>query len=459
MFAYLGRVVCEGGRFCHDVVDNKFPTVGMMTSHAYRAFGAWWGGYVLLQTAMGIGGALLLARIAARHFGESSRLPALLFALVHFNLYVAVYGGFQLETMQCFFAILAAGAAMELLGGKGDWRDTLVVGLAAGCAAMLKPTGGSVLAAFAIATIVTAFRRPLTVVRHGLAAAAGLAIPAAAVLMYLIGTDILRDMPGLYRQIARYAAETPFEAIDLLKPLTVLVIIGFPMLVRGWIGRRDCTGLTPPALLVVFIVAWFALEFLGALMQRRMYAYHFMPLVPPSALFFAAIPRNERISRLAAAVAPAALASILGGVALVARMDEKPAHTAATEYLMTHADPGDRVWQDWMCRTLLETGLQPGSRVPLTFLFMNHDAAPQEYGAMILADFEQWKPRYIFLRTDLEARLADVTEQSPELAASPARAENYRRAYREIDAWVKSHYVAEARVGHETAYRRAEDAR
>jgi hypothetical protein len=106
MFVYLGRVVCEGGRFCHDVVDNKFPTVGMMTSPAYRAFGSWWGGYVLLQTMLGVGGAMLLARSAARHFGEEARLPALCFALVHFNLYVAVYGGFQLETMQCFFAIL-----------------------------------------------------------------------------------------------------------------------------------------------------------------------------------------------------------------------------------------------------------------------------------------------------------------------------------------------------------------
>src|SRR5690348_12126357 len=54
MFVYLGRVVTEGGRFCHDVVDNKFPTVGLTTSLAYRAFGSWWPGYVLVQTAMGI---------------------------------------------------------------------------------------------------------------------------------------------------------------------------------------------------------------------------------------------------------------------------------------------------------------------------------------------------------------------------------------------------------------------
>ena len=32
MFIYMGRLVSEGGRFCHDLVDNKFPTVGLLTS-------------------------------------------------------------------------------------------------------------------------------------------------------------------------------------------------------------------------------------------------------------------------------------------------------------------------------------------------------------------------------------------------------------------------------------------
>src|SRR4051794_39923695 len=69
MFVYLGRVVSDGGRFGHDVIDNKFPTVGLITSLAYRGFGDWWPGYVLMQTAMGVGGAMLLARSARRHLG------------------------------------------------------------------------------------------------------------------------------------------------------------------------------------------------------------------------------------------------------------------------------------------------------------------------------------------------------------------------------------------------------
>jgi hypothetical protein len=107
-----------------------------------------------------------------------------------------------------------------------------------------------------------------------------------------------------------------------------------------------------------------------------------------------------------------------------------------------------------MARTLIETGLQPGSRVPLTFLFVNHDDAPQEFSRIILADFARLQPKYIVLHTDLERRIDEVVALSPELTASPVRAENYRRAYRGIAAWVKVNYTPEARVGRETIFRR-----
>ena len=139
---------------------------------------------------------------------------------------------------------------------------------------------------------------------------------------------------------------------------------------------------------------------------------------------------------------------------LIAKGEEKPTVTPASQYLLAHAQPGDRIWQDWMARTLIETHLQPGSRVPLTFLFMNHDDAPQEFSRMILDDFARLEPKYVLLHTDLDAHLRDVTARSPELVASPTRAENYRRAYRAIERDVKINYVAEAQVANQTIYRR-----
>jgi hypothetical protein len=44
MFIYMGRLISEGGRFCHDLVDNKFPSVGLVTSVPWRLLGANWTG-------------------------------------------------------------------------------------------------------------------------------------------------------------------------------------------------------------------------------------------------------------------------------------------------------------------------------------------------------------------------------------------------------------------------------
>ena len=46
-------------------------------------------------------------------------------------------------------------------------------------------------------------------------------------LVYLIETNTLRDMPALVRQIGDYARSSSWEASDLIKPLTILVLIGF----------------------------------------------------------------------------------------------------------------------------------------------------------------------------------------------------------------------------------------
>ena len=52
-------------------------------------------------------------------------------------------------------------------------------------------------------------------------------------------TDTLRDIPDLYHQIARYASDTPMTWVDFCKPLVVLAILGFPILVRAVIFRME----------------------------------------------------------------------------------------------------------------------------------------------------------------------------------------------------------------------------
>jgi hypothetical protein len=455
MFVYLGKLVCEGGWYCHDIIDNKFPTVGMMTSVAWRMFGTFWPGYVLLQLVMAVSAAMLLARSAARHFGEHARLPVALFALVYLNLNVAVFGGFQLETLQTFFAILAAGAAMEALAGARA-IDAFVVGLASGCAMMLKPTGGAVLGAFAIAAVVRFASEPRKLLFHGASAACGLALPALCVLAYLLRHNILKDMQPLYAQIARYATETPLAGSDYLKPFIVCVIAGFPVAVRGWVCRRDSIGETASArgTMVIFAGAWFALELTGAVMQRRMYSYHFLPVAGPAALLYGMFPRRNRVPALAAALLPAALLSVLGARETIAACWGQPYRMAVSDYIVAHTNEKDSVWQDSLPRLLLETNRRPGSRVPLAFLFFNHDTAPLEFSATMLRDFEIRRPKYIIIPIDLERKLTYETQRAPEMQRRPIRAQNYRIAWRAIEAYVREHYVDETSIGTETLWRR-----
>ncbi len=131
MFIYMGKVMNDGGKLGIDFCDNKFPTVGLLTGAAWRTFGTWWAGYVLMQMTMMLLAAGILARAMRRHVGDSAGLAAGCFALVLLNFSALVFGGFQLETIQVFFAILAAGAGIEAIYEQ-TFSDALVAGMGAG---------------------------------------------------------------------------------------------------------------------------------------------------------------------------------------------------------------------------------------------------------------------------------------------------------------------------------------
>ena len=138
MFIYMGRMVSTGGRMCFDLIDNKFPTVGLMTSIFYRAFGKCWPMYVITQFLMSMAACWTLGRTAERIAGRRAALPTMLFAIVFLNFTTVVFGGFQLETIQVFFTVLSAAAGMEMLLGD-NLADAFTAGLAAGCGRCSNP--------------------------------------------------------------------------------------------------------------------------------------------------------------------------------------------------------------------------------------------------------------------------------------------------------------------------------
>jgi hypothetical protein len=464
MFVYLGKSVCDGERFCHDVVDNKFPSVGLMTSVFWRAFGTYWPGYIFAQTLMCAAAVLMLARCAARNIGEHAGLPTALAAIVYLNFTVAVFGGFQLESIQVLFTVIAASSAIEVLR-SGSRGDAFVVGLSAGCAAMLKPTGLAPLGALGLMLAYRLVKNPRCALHRfgtgktlGLltTVVSGLSIPAGVVITYMVSIDILRDMPALAREISQYAAHTPMHWTDIFKVLTVLGVAGFAVAVRGWVFRRHVDRTAPPVdrSVLGFAMAWFALEFLGGLMQRRMYGYHFLPVGAPAALMFGMLPRRDTMPRLAAALLPVMLLSIHNAREVLNYPDPRIPVLPVSEYLSAHASPGDKVWQDFLPRTLLETGLKPGARFPLIFIFGNYDSAPLKYTPILLGDFEQRKPEWIIVPTDVDAKIASEIVYCAHLLRSPERARNIRDSWGQIEHYVKSNYEPRVQIRGETVYRR-----
>lgn len=458
MFIYMGKLVSQGGRVGLEMIDNKFPTVGLMTSGAWRLFGGNWPAYVLLETAMVALAITLLARSARRNLGPGAVLPFVLFALVFLNFRFAVDGGFQLESIQMFFEMVAAASVLSSLMAD-DARDSFVVGLAAGMAALLKPSGLAVLFAFAIAMFLRR-RRINRLVTHGVWALVGLSIPATAMLVYLANTDLLSRFPEIWRQIGRYSSHSIWEPFDLLKWAIVILIAGFPMMVRGVIFRqpRDRAANSAARIVLPFAILWLIAEIGGVIAQARMYPYHFLVLTPPAALLFALIPRTDRLFPLLSALALPLMLSCYG-VWLVTEEARMPRERMnLSDYLASRAAPGDVVWRDELPRLLIETDLSPGSRYVATFIWANDEEAPQEYCSALLDDFQERRPTFLILPTDVERHVGKVTTHLKELRLSPRRTANYIRAWSDLKKYVVERYTPLAQIDGETLYRRSKPA-
>jgi hypothetical protein len=525
MFIYMGKLVAEGGRVGPDLVDNKFPTVGLMTSAAWRAFGTAWPAYVGLGAALSAIAAAALGAAAGR-----GRTATVLFALVFLNLAPAVFGGFQLETpIACFTSLAAMGAVRAI--EEDAPAAAFVAGLAAGCAALLKPTGVGVLGAMAIGLAV---RRSLEPRRRegakmvdgrdrvltaptvhplppsnlsvslrafapsrfnfsfsrqgrstgactlGTCALAGLAVPLSVAAAYLSAASLWGELPITAQRLSAYAEGSVFDAVSWVKLATVAALLGFPIVVRlvmsglpakpvSEVRRRPGSGTEesgssahlesglaaprPPAVLA-FAVAWLAIELAGVIAQRRMYAYHFLPVVPPAALLFGLLPRPARPWPLLAALGPAAALSFCYALHVIAAPGED--RLPVGRYLQARAAAGDRVWADDWPRLMLETGLRPGSRQALTFLFANDDATAGADSAQIVADLDDRRPAFIVLPADLPKWLHRQTTGIVELAQHPTRAAAYTAGWRRIERYTLAHYLREAVVGDEAVYRRAD---
>jgi hypothetical protein len=455
LYIYMGKVLATGQQTLYrDFYETKLPGVPLLTAPLYRAFGNHWWPYVGLQLLMTLMGAAMLAG-ATGDSGRSANPATFLFALTFLNFSPIAYRGFQLETVQTFFACVSAYAAIRALAAPGLARY-VVVGLFAGLAATIKPTGAAVAAAFLFTLLFHRRRFFVALIPVALAAL----VPATLVLAWTWHAGLLPEMPDLLREISLYASQTPLTAQDLAKPLLAVIIGGAPFLLVRAARPASATTENKAALrpTITFALAWLVLEALGVLAQRRMYAYHFLPLAAPLAVLFGIACRRGggRSARAcAAALAPVLLLSLLWSKEdLAALAGRGVARLPESEWLLAHAAPGDTVVGDPIERLLMETGLACGSRYAHLFYFGNHDAAPLAYGRRFLDDLEERKPAWAVFATDRDTRHKRAAESLTIYALRPIRKANFFTAWEEIEAHLAAHYAPVVTVGDVTIYRR-----
>ncbi|HSI32808.1 MAG: hypothetical protein ACAI43_25440 [Phycisphaerae bacterium] len=478
LYAYMGKVVAEPAKFgqlYRDFYETKPPGVALLTAGLHRAFGTHWPTWVALQAVLALAAAAALAQAARHTWGRPPGVATFAFAAVFLNFGPAAYRGFQLETLVAAFAAFAGCVAMRLLSAPGQSARALpespprirsspdvavraltsfALGVSAALAANLKPTGGAVLGAFAIACLL---RRQFAPVAF---ATLGFLIPTAAVAAWTWHAGLIPEMPALWREISLYGSGTPVLPADLLlKAFTLAGLCGLTFYGARRIARPRASHNTPAPRdrTMTFLLTWLVLELLGVYLQKRMYSYHFLPLAPPLALLFGklfATAREIRPLGLAAALAPALGLSLAWSAGDFKTLLTGPRTLPESDYLRAHARPTDRIVGDGIERLLMETNLRCGSRYAHLFYLANHDAAPAAFGDRFLSDLTTNKPEWAIFPTNWRERRERSVRDLPLYAERPARAAAYLAVTAHIQSHVETHYAPVTQIGPNTIWRR-----
>lgn len=459
MFVYMGKLVSEGGRIGVDLIDNKLPSVGLLMSVPYRLIGERWWGYTLLGIVLMTLAPLFLARTTGRVMGLETFIPVWLAGTLWMNFPPMVHGLFQLETVQTFFVVLGVCFGLNLLQ-EVDWRDALGCGLCIGMGMWAKPTAAAVLPVIGI-TIWFAtgwpIRRKLVATFWGIL---GVLTPVVTGVWLMMITGMLESFPDTIRQLREYASNSTADWVDVVKPLFVISVILFPVVVWGFVFRRDRLTTDVPVhcykAVTWLAVGWFIMEMVGIVLQRRMYAYHFLPMAGPASLLMGLFARRFNVMSLGFSFGPLVLLSGIFVFQMLHCPDQQSRMSQVITYLKENASPCDRVWVDDYPRLMVETDLRPGARVPLVFLFGNSDSAPIRFSQMILRDFRDHPPDWVVLYEDPKKFIDFYSTGMAEMSASPARRDNFARAWMSIDEYVRKRYLKVTTIAGMDMYRKSE---
>ena len=206
-------------------------------------------------------------------------------------------------------------------------------------------------------------------------------------------------------------------------------------------------------MLRIFVIAWFIIDLMAVIAQRRLYPYHFLPLACPAALLYGLLSKDLKPMALAGGLLPIALLSLTWEGSSISQLSRGFQHMPASDFIAAHTTPDDTVFADQIGRLLIETDRNPGSRLGTFFYFVNDDDAPREYCQTLLGDFESRKPKYLVLADGWD-RPVPVLANCNVLSQSPQRRENFIAAWAVLRAYVALHYHQESKMDGVLIYRR-----
>ena len=455
IYIEMGKVLTEGQAGLYRVIwDTKFPGVALLTAPLWLLFGSAWWGYVLTQAILAFAASFLFASVARRRVGPGAYWPVLLTSLVYLNLSRVVLTGFQLETLMAVFSTVAACCVLNALPTRNVWW-WIGAGAFAGLAALAKPTGLSVAAAAGVAAVWPALfdRRQWAGAAVGLAGlAAGVALVLVPVATWSLTAPFAGELPEVYRQIVLYGSGTPWRQVfapkvGLLFALPLVPVAARLVHHRLAPSERESTDGFPAAILA-FAVSWLLVECVGVVLQKRVYAYHFLPTFPPAALLCGLVPVRPKPLVLAVGLLPAIGLSLAWSQPMLARLGDPPRMAGVNAYLDEHAKPGESVWADPGPPVTIPTDLRPGMRLAFLHYFLNYDAAPTDFAARVIDDLQTRRPEWavVLNPTGQEGKIADM-EAQPGVALNPLRRRNLRAGFAAVLGHLDAHYEQVEMIG------------
>lgn len=477
LYMAMGKAVVEGRQLYVEIWDTKLPGITLLTAPLYAVLRDRWWAYVVLQFAMMILGVAALAGAAARvavaagantSSVRRARLATAAVGLVLLNIHWLLVTGFQLETPMLVCASLGAWATVRALAEPATGRAVLwavLAGVGGGMAATLKPTALAVSGAAVVALLELARRGELPrALRLALGLGAGLALMLAVNVAWYTYLKVWPLLGEVTREISLYGTGTPWSQILTFKTALILFFLTCPAAValvaalalprRGDAPRDHASpgGAAIRSAALVLAVVWLAVEIAGTILQKRGYAYHFLPIAAPATLLagLLVVAAGRRLRALplvlALGVAPAAGYTLFTGVAMWRTLlsRERTYPVDLVNYVREHTKPGDTIFADPLGELVVMTDRRPGSRVGMLIYFVNHDAAPEKFSSLLLSDLEERKCDVICLPLPavLEGRIAGWEKQQV-LRDHPARREAYRAAWQRFIDYVHANYTLE----------------